>query len=278
VIHEKLRDAFMQGEEREAANLFRQVLRQAVRAGLYEAMAEEVEALCGPRYRPDHQSACHRAGSEKGVAYLDGGKEEIRRPRVRHETDGEVRLATYEAASSPQGLFEQVVAVVAQGLPPHQDFPLIQGTAKTWTCWIPLGDCPRAMGGLTMLKGSHRHGYLPIQPSKGAGGIAVPLCPWETEWVEGDYEAGDIITFPSYTIHKALRCQDKELIRVSLDVRYQSVDEPVEQKSLLPHCDLTWEEIYAGWGSDELKYYWEKVPLSIVPWEDSYMQPSTRIC
>jgi hypothetical protein len=134
------------------------------------------------------------------------------------------------------------------------------------------------MGGLTMLKGSHRHGYLPIQPSKGAGGIAVPLCPWETEWVEGDYEAGDIITFPSYTIHKALRCQDKELIRVSLDVRYQSVDEPVEQKSLLPHCDLTWEEIYAGWGSDELKYYWEKVPLSIVPWEDSYMQPSTRIC
>jgi len=51
VIHEKLKGAFMQGVEREAANLFRQVLRQAVRAGLYEAMAEEVEALCGPRYR-----------------------------------------------------------------------------------------------------------------------------------------------------------------------------------------------------------------------------------
>ena len=54
---------------------------------------------------------------ETGVAYLDGGKEEIRRPRVRHETDGEVRLATYEAASSPMGLFEQIVASVAQGLP-----------------------------------------------------------------------------------------------------------------------------------------------------------------
>ena len=162
--------------------------------------------------------------------------------------------------------------------PPHQDFPLIQGTAKTWTCWIPLGDCARTMGGLTILKGSHRHGYLPIQPSKGAGGIAVPLCPWETEWFEGDYEAGDIITFPSYTIHKALRCQDKELIRLSLDVRYQSTDEPVEQKSLLPHCDLTWEDIYAGWESDDLKYYWKKAPLSIVPWEDRYMQPSRRIC
>lgn len=107
----------MQGEEREAARLFREMLRQSVRAGLFEAMAEEVEALCGPRYRPDHQSPCHRAGSETGIAYLDGGKETIRRPRVRHETDGEVRLATYEAASSPQGLFDQIVAAVAQGLP-----------------------------------------------------------------------------------------------------------------------------------------------------------------
>ncbi|MCK9588681.1 MAG: phytanoyl-CoA dioxygenase family protein, partial [Terrimicrobiaceae bacterium] len=140
--------------------------------------------------------------------------------------------------------------------PPHQDFPLIQGTSNTWTCWIPLGDCPRAMGGLSLLKGSHRQGYQPIQPSKGAGGIAVPLCPWETEWAEGDYEAGDLITFPSYTIHKALRCQEKEFIRLSLDVRYQPADEPVEQKSLMPHCDLAWEEIYAGWKSGDLKYYW----------------------
>jgi transposase-like protein len=79
-------------------------------------MVEVVEALCGPRYRPDSQSVYHRAGSETGIAYLDGGKESIRRPRVRHETSGEVRLASYEAASSPMGLFDHVVATVAQGL------------------------------------------------------------------------------------------------------------------------------------------------------------------
>jgi hypothetical protein len=106
----------MQGEEREAAKLFKEVLRQSVRAGLFAVMAEKVEALCGPRYRPDSQSVYHRAGSETGVAYLDGGKESIRRPRVRHETGGEVRLASYEAESSPMGLFDQVVAAVAQGL------------------------------------------------------------------------------------------------------------------------------------------------------------------
>ena len=165
--------------------------------------------------------------------------------------------------------------------PPHQDFPLIQGTAKTWTCWIPVGDVPREMGGLTILKGSHRQGYLPIQPAKGAGGIAVPLCPNEVEWVQGDFEAGDLLAFSAYTIHKALRCQRKDVIRLSLDVRYQAVDDIVEAKSLLPHCNLTWEEIYAGWPDtppNDLKYYWQKLPLQLTPWEDGYLQPKRRIC
>jgi hypothetical protein len=162
--------------------------------------------------------------------------------------------------------------------PPHQDFPLIQGTPNTWTCWIPVGDCPRELGGLTILKASHQNGYLPIQPAKGAGGIAVPLCPNEVDWVEGDFEAGDILTFPSYTIHKALRCQLKEHIRLSLDVRYQSIEEPVEARSLLPHCDLTWEEIYAGWQREDLKYYWRKLSLQLSPWQDDYLQPKRRIC
>lgn len=91
--------------------------RQAVRAGLYETMAEEVESLCGPRYRPDSGCSCHRAGSEKGVAYFEGGKEEIRRPRVRHEDEGEVEPGSYRAASSPRNLFGRIVDSLAQGLP-----------------------------------------------------------------------------------------------------------------------------------------------------------------
>ncbi len=162
--------------------------------------------------------------------------------------------------------------------PPHQDFPYIQGSTKTWTCWFPVGDCPRALGGLTVLRGSHVHGYLPVQPAKGAGGFAVPLCPSETDWVEGDYETGDVLTFPSHTVHKALRCQFKDRVRLSLDVRYQPVDEPVDNSSLNPHCRLTWEEIYAGWKHDDLKYYWRKLPLKVSPWDHGYLQPKRRIC
>jgi len=104
--------------------MFREMMRGAVRAGLLEAMKEEVNAICGPRYRPDPESPVRRAGSEKGVAYVDGGKEDIIRPRVREKDGREVRLATYEAASSPQGLFDQIVEAVAQGLP-------VRGCART---------------------------------------------------------------------------------------------------------------------------------------------------
>jgi hypothetical protein len=188
-------------------------------------------------------------------------------------------------------LFEQEVLVHARHIarmitahhsvfptPPHQDFPLIQGSAHTWTCWFPVGDCPRELGGLTVLKGSQRYGYLPIQPAKGAGGIAVPLCAYDTDWVEGDFSAGDILTFPCYTIHRALRCQLKNQIRLSLDVRYQPLNEAVEVKSLLPHCDLSWEEIYADWQRDDLKYYWQRLPFHLSPWEEGYLQPERRIC
>ena len=162
--------------------------------------------------------------------------------------------------------------------PPHQDFPLIQGTSKTWTAWFPLGDCPRSMGGLTVLRGSHRLGYVPIQSSKGAGGIVAQTCPWETDWKEADFEAGDVLTFSSYTIHKALRCQHKDLIRLSMDVRFQPAIEPIHESSLRPHAELAWEDVYRGWKSDEFQYYWERYNPTLNSRDETLVQPSRRIC
>lgn len=48
--------------------------------------------------------------------YLDGGKESVKRPRVRHVEDGEVELESYRAGSSQVGLFEEVVGLVAEGM------------------------------------------------------------------------------------------------------------------------------------------------------------------
>jgi hypothetical protein len=60
---------------------------------------------------------------------MDGGREKIQRPRVRHETDGEIRLGTYEAASSSRNLFDQIVASVAEG-PPVRSVERVTGSTK----------------------------------------------------------------------------------------------------------------------------------------------------
>jgi len=116
MTHEKLREAFVQGGAREATDLFNEVIRGCVREAFWQIMADEVESLCGKRYRPDPDCSFQRAGSETGSVYLDGEKETIRRPRVRHENDGEVRLESYRAASSQAGLFEEIVGLVGEGI------------------------------------------------------------------------------------------------------------------------------------------------------------------
>lgn len=162
--------------------------------------------------------------------------------------------------------------------PMHQDFPLVQGSPNTWTCWFPLGDCPRAMGALTVLRASHHQGYLPIQPAQGAGSIAVQLCAGQEVWVEGDFSAGDVLTFPCFTVHKALPSQHPAQIRLSIDARYQAIDEPIEEKSLKPHCKLTWEEVYADWPQASIQYYWRDASPKLSPWDATLLQPARRIC
>ena len=116
VDYQKLEEAFLQGDENEAAELFNAMMRRSVRLGLMAALEEEVTALCGPRYHPDEESRYHRAGSEKGSAYLNGTKEPIIRPRVRHDEEGEVELKLYKAARSQRNLFAEVVSAVSEGM------------------------------------------------------------------------------------------------------------------------------------------------------------------
>ena len=57
-----------------------------------------------------------------------------------------------------------------------------------------------------------------------------------------------------------------------------TADEPIESRSLNPHCPLTWDEIYRDWQHDDLKYYWKDLPLKLSPWDDGYLTPKRRIC
>ena len=162
--------------------------------------------------------------------------------------------------------------------PPHQDYIHIQGTPQTWTCWFPLGNCPREMGSLTVLRGSHRNGVVAVAPAKGAGGLAAILCPHEIDWVEGDFELGDILTFSSYNVHRALRSRHRDRIRLSCDMRFQALDEEIHEASLKPHGDYTWEYLYQGWKNPDVQYYWKKHNLRLSPWDPSLHWQKERIC
>jgi hypothetical protein len=167
---------------------------------------------------------------------------------------------------------------VVHTTPPHQDFLYIQGAKQTWTCWFPVGDCPRTLGGLTALRASHHQGVVAVRPAKGAGGLASLLCPNEIDWVEGDYEIGDVLTFNSCTVHKALPCRQRERIRLSCDIRFQAAGDVIDPGSLKPHVPVDWDELYAGWENSDVQYYWRRHDLKLSPWDESIHWQRDRIC
>ena len=163
-----------------------------------------------------------------------------------------------------------------QTTPAHQDFVHIQGTPDVWTAWLPLGDCPHFMGGLSVLPGSHKFGILPVSRSLGAGGLRAHFEKIGGEWVSSPFENGDILFFHSHTVHRGLPNLSGNRLRLSVDFRYQRASDPVMDKVLTPHQGrLSWEEVYRGWKSERYQYHWrrfeltpvEKVPVEVV--EDS---------
>ena len=161
--------------------------------------------------------------------------------------------------------------------PVHQDFVHFQGVFDTFTCWTPIGDCPIELGGLAVLPGSHKINYVRDHHfSLGAGSLAIDSDELTGEWVSTNYEIGDTLLFHSLTVHKALPNQSEDRLRVSLDNRYQSVDQPIAQHMLTPHlsnlCPLSWEEVYRDWPTDDLQYYWTDLDLQILPKDESWSQ------
>ncbi len=148
----------------------------------------------------------------------------------------------------------------------HQDFPNVQGTTEVYTAWIPLIDCPMEVGPLQVAVGSHTAGVYDFDIAGGAGGIEIS-DPLEGCWVSGSFSAGDVLLFHSMAVHKGVPNRSDKL-RMSMDVRYQLVSEPFNIDNANPDGQpLSWDEVYEGWQKDALKYYWQRVPLTLKPFD-----------
>lgn len=161
--------------------------------------------------------------------------------------------------------------------PPHQDFVFIQGTPETYTAWIPLGDCPKELGGLKVNAGAHRGGMYKYHVSLGAGGMSIPPETLPDRWHSTDYRAGDVVIFHSLMVHQGLPNLTRDRLRLSVDYRYQAPSQPICEASLRPHMgELTWEEIYRGWKSVDHQYYWKRADLKVVPYDPQYVENRNR--
>jgi ectoine hydroxylase-related dioxygenase (phytanoyl-CoA dioxygenase family) len=125
----------------------------------------------------------------------------------------------------------------------HQDFNYIRGTSETYTIWTPIGDCPFDLGGLAVLRGSHRAGFIEhevIKEKKYANhGLSDAQLPAAgAEWHAGDFAAGDVLVFHSYTVHKALPNLTKDRLRLSTDNRYQRAGDTIADISTKSHYGM----------------------------------------
>lgn len=156
--------------------------------------------------------------------------------------------------------------------PPHQDYPNNQGTERLLASWIPLGDIPTLLGGLAILRGSHRYGLLPLTTHPGPGARQAVLPPEMLEacrWVTTDFHAGDVLLFPAMAVHASLHNASEMYMRLSVDFRWQQEGEALTPGCLEPHFQrLSWEEVYEGWESTEHQYYWRELDYEVVPFED----------
>ena len=160
--------------------------------------------------------------------------------------------------------------------PPHQDFIPIQGTADTYTAWVPLCDIPPELGGLQIASGSHRQGVYDFRPAMGAGGIAV-TNPLEGTWVNSPFKQGDVLIFHSMAVHKGVS-NSSDRLRMSIDARYQKISDPIALGSLQPHSQPhTWEEVYSDWPAGGLQYYWEKWNMTVKEYDNSYHDKRDRL-
>jgi phytanoyl-CoA dioxygenase PhyH len=119
----------------------------------------------------------------------------------------------------------------------HYDLLYLRGgTDQVLSAWIPLGDCPVSLGGLTYLEGSHHRvlrdeadGLLKRPAASITADLPGLAAEYDARWLVADYAAGDVVIHTAHTIHAALD-NVSAATRLSTDIRYQRADAPADAR------------------------------------------------
>jgi hypothetical protein len=150
--------------------------------------------------------------------------------------------------------------------PPHQDHLGMQGSREACTAWISLGEIAIDDGPLALARGSHLDGLRSYRPLEGARVFPCEDSGLEKRWESAAFAPGDAVIFHSCTVHRAHENCGSSL-RLSVDARYQLTSSEICEASLREDADCRWADIYRGWHSSDLAYYWTRGPLLTVPFD-----------
>jgi Phytanoyl-CoA dioxygenase (PhyH) len=149
--------------------------------------------------------------------FLEGDVHLHKRRIIRHIRPGEAGIGTATQA--------------------HYDLVYLrEGSERVLSMWIPLGDCPVEMGGLTYLEGSH-HWAMADERERGTLRPAASMTAnlpkladeHDARWLMANYRAGDVMVHSSYMVHAGTDNVDPlNRIRLSTDIRYQRATEPID--------------------------------------------------
>ena len=131
----------------------------------------------------------------------------------------------------------------------HQDYNAVQ---DMFTCWTPLGDVPRSLGGLALKPGSQQTSRVRHRP----------LDQLEPGWVTSDYQAGDVLVFHCLTTHAALPNREGRM-RFSAEYRWQLADQPAPRRLVIgPRGQEIGSRMFAG------TRWWRPVPRGLKLFDD----------
>jgi phytanoyl-CoA hydroxylase len=119
--------------------------------------------------------------------------------------------------------------------PAHQDWRSMQGSLNSVVVWIPLIDIDRDLGALEVIPGSHLMGLLPTEQDEWFRHVRSDSIN-ETEFVPLEVEAGDLVLFSSFLVHRSGN-NSTESIRWSMHYRYNDAAESswIERKFVHPY-------------------------------------------
>lgn len=107
---------------------------------LGEMLAEDAEALCGPRHARSAERRAHRWGTANSELAWQGGKIKVTRPRVRDLSGKEMKLASWQALSDPDLLHAWAMNLMVLNVSTRKYRRAVR---------LPAGDLPTVKGDAT---------------------------------------------------------------------------------------------------------------------------------